>query len=120
MKCVVLQQYKLRAGKLVPTKDQPIELDWPEYKKLLAPTNTKNSFLVLRKVKLGSYVGLLRSNAVKTFAQPIPNILPVNFVYTPEGSAGLRPLIAQIYDFENRVMCIYKVMFVDFGTRIKY
>ena len=111
MKCIVIQQYKLRGTKLVPTKENSLELDWKGYQALLAPSGSKNSFLVLRKVKVGSFVGLLSS----------PQNVPINFVYALAGVGdNAKPLLAQVPNFEERLLSVYKVLFVDFGTRVKY
>jgi len=111
VKCIALEPYKLRDNKLVSLKETPLELDWAGYKAILAPSGSKESLLVLRKVKVGCYIGLVRNRQNK----------PINFVYTPVGySKDARGLFRQIPNLETSLISVYKVTFVDFGNRVKY
>lgn len=107
---VILQPYKLRDKKFVELSDPKLELDWEEYKKLIAPTGTKNAFLVARKAKVGNYIGLLSKQ----------NSLPINFIFiSPNNSKDAKNLYSQMSDIEDRLLVLYKVEYVDFGTKVQ-
>ena len=107
---IVLQPYKIRETKLVIKDEVPLTLTWEELKKLLAPSNTKTALLLLRKIKISSFVGLLKKQ----------NGTLTNFLYVPNDTKEkIAPLVKQLPDVITRLDSLYKVISVDFGSRFK-
>lgn len=107
---ILLQPYKIRENKFVPESIEPLKLDWEAYRKLLAPSNSPMSLLLLRRIKTSSYIGLIKKT----------NGSLINFCYIPNTTKNtVEPLIRQMPDVVNRLHSLYKVVSFDFGSRFK-
>ena len=108
---ILLQPYKLRENKLVELKEeQPIKLEWGAYRDLLSPSKTPTAMLLLRKVKVGSFIGLRKKD----------NGALSNFLYISNNtSESAVPLLRQLPELPNSLHSLYKVLAVDFGSRFK-
>ena len=61
---IVLAPARLREGKFVEDRgSEPIELDWPEVVKRLAPQRTRGGVLMLRSLHPGMFVGTRRKGS---------------------------------------------------------
>lgn len=97
----VLQPCKLRDAWFIPTKDVPIELQWMDLCARLAPSQTKNAQMVLRRLERGCFIGLVLNEKVKQ---------AVNFLYlTPDRSGNAKGLVKKDPTFERRLIEVFRV-----------
>jgi len=54
----ILRPAKLRAGKFVPEREaDPVEMDWAKLVERFAPSQSRNSLVILRAIHPGMFVG---------------------------------------------------------------
>jgi len=105
----VLQPCKVRQDRVVPLKEPPLELDGPQLVRRLAPSGSQKELLQLRTARPGSFVGRCRGSRTGR---------PVLFtVWNPDRSNRIGWLLKRDAAFPGRILEIYRLAEVDWGTR---
>lgn len=105
----VIMPCRLREDRFVPEKEcSPLELDWRELAKKLAPSNRIEALKTLKHIQTGAYVGLLNQGRGRP---------PSNFVYIAQDRSGnAAGLIRNDPSFGSKLIEVYKVVEADRGT----
>jgi len=100
MACFVLFPCKLRQDQLVPLKDgERIMLDWPQLCERFAPSHSKTSLLILRHVRVGAFIGLVRRDkAPSTF-----------YLFNPDRSGSLHAQLKKDPTLTERFVEAFRV-----------
>jgi hypothetical protein len=120
----VLRPCHIRAEKVVPDGD-PIELDWPKLVALLAPSQTYDAQMTLRRMKTNAYVGLLKRPLPKgsppAKVREHESAPPTNFLFynVDATSNDITWLLKRIPDLPDILKALYVVDVALFDTKIE-
>ena len=105
----VLQPCKLKDNRFVPTKEEPITLDWGDLLTRVAPSKSYKAKLGLRSMKKGAFVGKTRNNGVET-----------NFIILNADTTGkVKWLLKQDPTFVNRLIEVFRVEDVSWDDKVE-
>jgi hypothetical protein len=112
----VLQPAKVRDDWIVVDRTaEPIELDWPKLRQLLAPHGTVEGVATLRRMKPRAFIGLKRASPA--FQQQ--GIKVTNFMFMDSfGQGNLRWLIKQQPTFPDQIESVYRIEVVQWDERL--
>ena len=115
----VLTPCRIREDRVVPS-GEPVEMDWPKIAKLLAPSQTSNALMVLRRMRVNAYIGLLKhpTDALGT-ARPHKGP-PTNFLFQNQDKGnGIGWLLKRNPNFPEQVELLYRVDEATFDARFE-
>ena len=105
----LLQPCKVREDRVVPTAEPPLELDGRQLIEKLAPAKIPEELRRLRAARLGSFVG--RCKGSRTGRDVLFT------VWNPDRSNRIGWLLKTDAAFPERVLEIYKLVELDWGSR---
>ena len=107
----VVQPCRLLLHTFVPARGaEPITLDWPKLRELLAPSRDRQALVNLRSLKVGAFAGLLKTQQ--------PGKL-TNFVFMNNDRSGRAEwLIRKDPSFEPRLHSVYRMEMVTWDDRV--
>jgi len=107
----VLQPCRIREDRVVPTKDEPVVLDAKELITKFAPNRVPKEKLAVRMARLGSFLGLCKGSRS---GRTVPFI-----IWNPDRSNKIRWLLKQDEAFPDRLLEIYRLQEVDWGSSVE-
>lgn len=108
----VLTPCHIREDQVVPTSGMAaVELDWPKVVELLAPSNSLNAKMTLRRLRVNAFVGTLKAPPGK----PATNFLFQNL----DRANRIGWLLKRNPNFPNMVEQIYRVEVALFDSKVE-
>ena len=110
MASFILQPCRLRADRLVPTKDEVVTFEWEDLVERLAPSKSLQAKMTLRKLQKGAFIGTTRQAESQS---------PTNFLLVmPDRSGRIGGLIKQDPSFPERLLEVFQVQSVDWDDSL--
>ena len=113
-----LQPCKLRGGRLVPTKDEPVSFEWNDLCSRLAPTSTVKAKMQLRSMQVGAFIGTTHSkNPDWMLDRSQPETILTNFIFcNMDRSGNVAWLLKQNPSFSDRLSEVFRVESVEWDS----
>ena len=105
----ILTPCHIREDRVVPS-DEAVELDWPKLAALLAPSRSHQALMTLRRLKVDTYVGLVKQ----------PDGGTTNFMFqSPDHTNDIAWLLKKDPTFPTKLDVIYRVELAQLDAKIE-
>lgn len=106
----VLMPCRIREDRMVPDAEEPKVLDWAQVSLLLAPSRSPSALMTLRRMRVNSYVGLLKQ----------PSGAITNFLFqNDDKSNDLSWLLKRNPALASQLQALYRVDEATFDSRVE-